>query len=67
MQRNLNSLLLRGLLGTALSLAAVAGAASQATRYQLDFDRARGTLVLREAPLEIAQCDAGRRLALLPD
>ena len=47
MQRNLNSLLLRGLLGLALSLVAVAAAATQAIRYtgEVRFDGGRLVLV----------------------
>jgi hypothetical protein len=54
MQRNLNSLLLRGLLGLALSLVAVAAAATQAFRFSGEVRLEAGRLVLLEAPAEAA-------------
>jgi hypothetical protein len=55
MQRNLNSLLLRGLLGLALSLVAVAAAATQAIRFSGEVRLDAGRLVLVETPTE-ASC-----------
>lgn len=56
MQRNLNSLLLRGLLGLALSLVAVAAAATQAIRFSGEVRFDQGRLVLVEALPGGASC-----------
>ena len=57
MHRSLDALLFRGLLGTALSIAAVTAAATQASRFEVGMDPADGRLVLTELPLA-AQCSA---------
>lgn len=59
MQRSLTPLLVRGLLGTALSVAAVAAAATQAVAFEGVVGYEGGRLVLIDAPA-IAQCDADR-------
>jgi hypothetical protein len=65
MHRSLDALLFRGLLGTALSIAAVTAAATQAPRYQVEMDLDDGRLVLIETPDLAAQCSAPRDADLL--
>ena len=48
MHRSLDALLFRGLLGTALSIAAVTAAATQAPRFELEMNLDDGRLVLIE-------------------
>lgn len=56
MQRNLDSLLLRGLLGLALSLVAVAAAATQAIRFSGEVRFEAGRLVLIDAAPAVTSC-----------
>jgi hypothetical protein len=56
MHRSLTPLLLRGLLGTALSVAAVAAAATQAARFEGEVRLDQGRLVLLQLPPSDAQC-----------
>ena len=58
MHRSLDALLFRGLLGTALSIAAVTAAATQVPRFEVEMNLDDGRLVLIETRELAAQCNA---------
>lgn len=65
MHRSLTPLLFRGLLGTALSVAAVATAATQAANFEGEVRLDGGRLVLLPPAASDAQCSLPDRDAML--